>query len=289
LPLIVVEFGNERHVQSINDLISEKSFWSIHSMQTWYAESLLGETNNQLTLSTLLNTLGASVNSPIQFPTLSNYERVIKHAVLCTVFSNRELDSIVAYEDQRRVDIRWVFRNKNNPIWLCLINESTLSILREMERRFLLERRGSKFIRVVPNDYEKRYFIPMNPIQSSGCEQFDGIRIGKDVFIHPKSPICNYLVQTLKTPIKNPEMYALIRSQLYKMILGIESNSISSVSNSISKYIDETLIEPLKIVFPDKTDTIRAILRPHDLEHVLTTCLWKLFDPYAWRREKDNE
>ena len=299
LPLLVVERDGERVVQSIDDLRREPYFWTIHAMLTWHAESLLKETSSQLTLLELLRALGVSTENTVRYPALPNYEMTIKHAVLRAVFRDREVDALMANDDQRRIDVRWAERKSGEPKWQPVIDESVVARSNDVARRRGREqqstsRRGDTW------GHEQRWgplksdaslnqcIVPVSPLECEGFDSYTAARIGDEIYLFPGTPLADYLATLLTTDSLDEEVRAVGRVLLNNTIRYMRDNSGTLPCDVTAQtHVTNSVLEPLRDTFPDCIEQIHAVLCRPELEDIISSWQWKLFDPFAWRREGD--
>ncbi len=317
LPLLMVERDNKRQVQSINQLREEPFFWTIHAMLTWHAELLLKETSSQLTLSGLLSALGVTSEDTVQYPALPNYEMTIKHPVLNSVFRNREIDALMANDDLRLVDVRWTERDPSKPRWQPVIDESVVALARQRawkQRSKSLPGDTWNFDSIyesIPRNtwdtasiYEEGYeegwetrefdvssnqcIVPILDVECYGLDSYTGVRIGQDIYLLPGTPLANYLARLLGADSDDEEVRAEVRVLLNRTIRYMQESSTTLFRDVTAKsYVSNAVMKPLINTFPDKKEQILKLLRPKDLEDIIYSWEWKLFHPYAWRREDD--
>jgi len=133
IPCIMVEQKGNLGPKTLNDISKEPEFWMIDSGLMRSAESLMREVTTTASLTALVDALKVG---DFEFPAAPVVcGRRSDNDILNGMFASREVDQIIVFPNQRRVDLRWVEKS-NPPRWLELPAET-----QRMAFRFFRERR----------------------------------------------------------------------------------------------------------------------------------------------------
>ena len=223
----------------------------------------------------------------------------------------------MANDDLRLVDVRWTERDPSKPRWQPVIDESVVALARQRawkQRSKSLPGDTWNFDSIyesIPRNtwdtasiYEEGYeegwetrefdvssnqcIVPILDVECYGLDSYTGVRIGQDIYLLPGTPLANYLARLLGADSDDEEVRAEVRVLLNRTIRYMQESSTTLFRDVTAKsYVSNAVMKPLINTFPDKKEQILKLLRPKDLEDIIYSWEWKLFHPYAWRREDD--
>lgn len=222
LPLLLVELSGQRDVKSPLSVNEEPFFWTIDCALFSAIEKVLREVPSGASLSNLMNVIH---KGNFQFPEdlllcevdsshfESKYRPTLReHDIfLDFVFDNREVDKIVVYQDQRRVDLRWA-KKTNAPRWYSIEDESLKKSTVVMYQR----------VRVLRQN-----------VEIEGISDALGIYTTGGIYLFSNSPIAKYLIELLEQA-KNNEIYKNSFLTLEQLFLQIGTK----IKNISENYLD---------------------------------------------------
>ncbi len=116
IPFLIIEKDRSRSIMSPQELLNANSFWTIESRLFDLANILISEINSSISLSSVAKTFYLDQklylpDSDLYF--IVNYISSQRNEYLLrSIFENREVDKILVYSKEKRVDLRWIKTKK---------------------------------------------------------------------------------------------------------------------------------------------------------------------------------
>lgn len=265
LPTLLVERGGDRTALSPEAFANEPAFWTIDWSFLHSAEQLIREAPGSLSFSDLLRITGVSDASLPDEPVLTNGYPV--RPTTGSAFHNREVQSIVIHEHQRRVDLRWVDR-REEPIWRSLPFRLLRKIDVDAERGFGTRDTGLWDIRVAAG--------------APSIENASGylaVRAFRQTYLLPGTAFTNYALRWMEAAMETEDTEEIIAAmqvlRVAELFLGRDRNTPLSEDD-------------LEAVLSRTGYPIARDLDLQLLTEALNESRSAVFDPSAWRRRTDE-
>lgn len=265
LPVLLVERDGERRAVSPADLCREPRFWTIDGAFFQSAEQLIREVQGSVSYSALASALKTHELHLPDGPIVCGLrpDDLVDQGALV----GKEVNVIVVYKEQRRVDFGWAPVG-DRPRWFDVL-ERLWRLTPEMhESRLLGHYRG-----------EQPLMIGRGPLQTSGLsDEVAVVGLGR-TYMLPTSPIANFITRHTEEASRTPsglQSLALLNLAV-PMILYLlrRKMRVSEVAEGIRHFRDQL---PRRLS-PELQDSDLA-----ELQEIITKTSWSVFDPSAWAR-----
>lgn len=280
IPCIMVEDEGKRAAWSPKKLAAASEFWTIECGLLSSAESLIREVASAASLSELVKTLNVTSFDFPSAPVVCGTSQLSE--IVENVFSQKEVNSIVADPHQRRVDFRWVTKS-SPPRWLEIPTEHQRVLLMIMDRfsdhRYYTSSLGSRmFDGTLPK-------IPGEGIEASIPSGETAVRAFGSLYLVPETPLALFAGKSIREVQANPSNENLL---VAIAVLGTISQNfrLGRLSND-----SEGLRKNMRI-WDEAADYLQVETRIEDLFdfnemiNIMKDTNWKCFDPAAWTRDK---
>lgn len=273
IPMVLIEGSGQRKNVSINDIRNRNEFWTVESPLTRSVEYFINEAPANISADTLLKSLGNTFSPYPSGETVSNY---MSSTYISSLLKDEfELSEAIAYENHRRIDLRWE-RREGAPKWL-----NSADLLKELAMRdrrlweMVVNRRnegrnprgtGWGSVKIAPQDFVV-----------SGLDGYGGFVIGASRFFMAEQPVSIFLT-SLRGNVSDEGIRTL--------------NSAFRFLETVCSYTDEW--EALSPEFVNRLieisggdEMIAGIsFKMHDFLSSIRGSNSKFFDPFAWQRRE---
>lgn len=267
LYVLPIEEGGQRKLISSQGLAKRTEFWTIESELLRSAEPLIREASTSASLARVITAIDVE---GFAFP---------DSLVLCGLrpaesfgslaYHDREVDRIVIYHAQRRIDLRWV--TKSTPQrWLSLPPTVT-----ELRRR-ANEARRYPGVRVFPE-----MLVGVDGIEREGLSSEVAVKVFGQVWVFPGTAVAAYLRKWYDLAFKQLVGDSIFLAVFIHDVIAECCNNSDRIANAdafvkrrLRRAESDYLVPGL---FERNADLSELI-------DVVETVHWRTFDPLAWRR-----
>ena len=281
LPCLLVETNNDRVAMSPHEISSHKEFMTIDCALFRSAELLIKEVSSSASLSGLVAALKVRNLALPNTPVLCGVNP--RNQLVASVFKNREVDKIVVYSEQRRVDLRWVetaspTRWRNVPSYArnYLVRNSRLfSDFHEYDEEDLVEERYNAIYPIVP--FGKLTF-------ESNSQEL-AVRAFGVVYLRPDTSVAEFANTWLDRAI-NPASEAEYIAACTVFSVLADCLKVSGLVEEPDKFIAQRL-RKIEDMLPHtvQADSFHQSLEISNLVNFVGKTYWNTFDTSAWQRK----
>lgn len=255
VPLLLVEETGTRRTVPAVELAGKPWFWTVDSALIRSAEAILRELPGEGSLTALSKALNPTLLPIPDGPVLC--QAVHDQTLEAEAYGNKEVDTIVAIRDQRRLDLRWGTPT-TPPRWVRLKN---------VRSRF----RGGN----TPTVY-----IGQGSVAVEGLSDEIAVRAFAATFILPNNPVAKNLLPMLKHAASLPDRQRLCAETLFANIVeqALRSRARNEPEDLIASSIEDverdTMFSARELERVDVSAIIPLLAQP----------IWVIFDPSTWAR-----
>jgi hypothetical protein len=272
LPLFLLESDEGRKAVSLLELRELTEFWTVESPLNTSIENLIGEFPTNMTARSLMNVPGnQTLNLLPKAEVVVNLgSSIMTRSVAKSSF---EITSIKIAEADRRAELLWTVIGKG-PIWRSLtqvtdrLSRNYLKEVRHLMRRFSERTRAQAEI-----------YVPSKPVFQENVDDYLGIQVSGDYYLNYDSPVVAHIAGFVfsDTPA------SLLKGLILMMALA-ELMRFPVAEESRKKALVEHFLEPFTsggLAFNANDQA--------NFADILSYSSLKIFNPFAWRREKTDE
>ena len=261
---LVCEIDGSRERMAPEQLHKEPCFWTIDSCLCASVESLLRETAKDVSLRTISDVLtpgGIQLPSELILCTRSHGD-----ALNSLIFDGKEIGKIVVYDEQRRVDLRWV--NESNPCrWAKLRPKRLLNIFGDMP-----------WVDV---------YIGRRDIECSVNTNITAIESHRRLYLMPGTPITDWLIEAIgeseRTNSAEAGMRCIVIVQIASWLLRSSKTKVEKGKEGVSEVVRKINIE---LQLSGCRTEVAELIDTGRLYDVIEDTNWTLFTPRAWDRSQ---
>ena len=303
IPLLLVEKNGERKAISLEEFEIEKYFWTIDCQFFHFAEFLIREAPNKISLSQLITSFH-----------LEDKFEIPEESILCgfneknildqTLFIEREIDKIKVLKNQRRIDCRWLKKEEGKRWYsMSLFSRSDLRKLLQDFQPFS-SRRLAKLVERL--EYNSVFQSDLN------VSLFDKFKIGKEVeiigngseiavnifgyiYLYPNTDIAKYLIRwmenELEAKLKDQKLSknkALILALVMYEIIDELFNRKKQEYFVGNESIQNVLIESTDLgsfLYKSDKDLIDQFIFNSEFNSLIKGTNWEVFDLSVYDRQ----
>jgi molecular chaperone HtpG len=270
LPIFLLEDSTERKSASMADLRSRGSFWTVESPLTSHVEGLISEMPVQVTARALIQVAGQAVPRLPEGDLVSNLP--LSSMARIAVEKNFEVQHIRAFEDSRRVDLKW------GPIGDDQIWISRRAVIVKMET---IDFRSSRLLFEHINRRSRgrigaEILIPARSVSLEGLGAYQAIQTYRGLYILPGCSIAHYFLPMMRSNDFRTLSQAFTYLEVFARLLPI------SLSDGTTGYRFDRIINELAAEGLDHGDIteFRSAVLANEI---------RVFNPFAWSRRSDDD
>ncbi|MBI0534710.1 hypothetical protein D9599_03885 [Roseomonas sp. KE2513] len=285
LPLFLVENEQHRTVESLNDLLSRKVFWTTDSLLVQSVEHLIREAHSDLTAEPFLRSAEQNYGGANRFPRVCNMSENI--SIVPAVLANFEIGRILADPRTRRLDLEWTRAGEErrwitaNDVYRQLRNTAVRQLYRSTLER--TDPYGSygfsrRFGSVVGRN---TFCVASGIVEVAGLEQYTSFDTLSSFYVLPDRPVTNFLHELFTRDDDEEKFRGLLYADVFRQLVRfrpIKPRAAAAVAERTLRDLSSK-IYPREL--PDAPDFISMLQASDDN---LST-----FNPFAWGQRSVEE
>ncbi|MER8976861.1 MULTISPECIES: ATP-binding protein [unclassified Mesorhizobium] len=270
VPLVLIEDSNGRSNITISELSKSKEFWTVESPLYKSIEYFVKEAPSDITTSKILATLGNKSGTHPAGVTVCNLNS--SGYVEENIKGSFEIAEIVASQEARQLELRWVKR-EGNPQWL-----STVAVYEQIAQKDIkfwhVLREARERLRATRSTSGDRLNVPGPSIQARGLGVAGSFVSNRERYLAPGVPLAKLLF-SMGTSGDLDEFRSLAANLLVIELLRSFRWSWDIFNEDLlDRAISQAGFEWLKNYMKDSQAFVQA------LQDTNST----IFDPFAWDR-----
>ncbi|TPJ17805.1 hypothetical protein FJW04_09700 [Mesorhizobium sp. B2-7-3] len=274
VPLVLVEDSSGRSNITMTDLSGSREFWTVESPLYKSIEYFVKEAPLNVTTSKILATLGNKSgvhHSGITVCNLNSSAYVEEN-----IKASFEISEIVASQEARQLELRWVKR-EGNPNWLSTVTVFNQIAQREIKFWHML-REARERLRTTRAASGDRLNVPGPSVQARGLGVAGSFVSNRERYLVPGVPLANLLfsmgtsgdLADLRSLAANLLVIELLRS--FRWTWDVFSEDL------LDRAISQAGFEWLKNYMKDSQSFVLALRDTNST----------IFDPFAWDRRDSS-
>lgn len=270
VPLLVIENNGLRQKASVSDIEKGDGYWTVEAPLNRSVELFISEAPSNLASTALLQSLGNNVAAyPAGVVICNRGSSSIKDRL----DTNFEIEEVVAYDDMRRLDLRWAPKRGREEGWVS--SNDLLELLSREDARtwqMIQRNRGERGLGS-GRLYQRGVSISPSDLKTTGLDKYGAFSLSGVKYVLPSQPIVNAMRESFtdrsRSGILRSITWFRLLDYLYAYDWDWNSFGIDDVTKLTDFNNDSAFVEMSRI--NEFLSAVRASSGAY-------------FDPYAWEK-----